>query len=225
MNTKESKKPFFCFVVVVVAILSVASFIQKSKDGESGIDFWKSEEEYGDIEDFSYNLSENKIILEEYEGDCEILEICSSYTVGEKEYGTDLSEFQVGIGNDEVKTVIFEDGIKTINNSIFNSCEVSSVYFPKSIELVYDNTLAYLSAEDGEKIKIHYGGTEDEWNNIFTDYERKTLKEAWNSSDKGEEKGSEAGKSAADKFNEWIGHKYDSSEFEYFFSANPDDLK
>lgn len=29
----------------------------------------------------------------------------------------------------------------------------------------------------------------------------------------------------ADKINEMVGSKYDSSEFEYYFSVSPDDLK
>ena len=33
------------------------------------------------------------------------------------------------------------------------------------------------------------------------------------------------GTTLADKLNEMIGGGYDSSEFEYFFSASPDDLK
>ena len=33
------------------------------------------------------------------------------------------------------------------------------------------------------------------------------------------------GESIADKLNEMMGSKYDSSEFEYYFSVSPDDLK
>lgn len=33
------------------------------------------------------------------------------------------------------------------------------------------------------------------------------------------------GTAIADKINEMIGAKYDSSEFEYYFSASSDDLK
>lgn len=33
------------------------------------------------------------------------------------------------------------------------------------------------------------------------------------------------GTAIADKINKMIGSKYDSSEFEYYFSASPDDLK
>lgn len=33
------------------------------------------------------------------------------------------------------------------------------------------------------------------------------------------------GTAIADKINEMVGTKYDSSEFEYYFSASPDDSK
>lgn len=183
------------------------------------------QEKYGDIKDFSYKISENRILIEEYNGKSDILEIKPSYSVEEKEYITDLSEFQVGIGNSKVKTLILGEGITDINDAAFNSCDVESVYFPKTISVVYDKTLNYLHPADEGKIKIYYAGTEEEWNNIFAEYERKTVKEAWNSGETPEEKGSAAGTALADKLNDWMSNGYDSSEFEYFFSATPDDLK
>ena len=82
---------------------------------------------------------------------------------------------------------------------------------------VYDNTLAYMHPDDGKLIKVYYGGTQEDWLNIFTEYHRTDIKDA--------EWGTEKGKAAADKFNEMMGSEYDSSLFEYFFSASPDDLK
>lgn len=194
------------------------------KEGVSGIEVKKTEE-YGEIEDFSYEISENKIFLEEYNGKSEILEIKSSYSVDGKEYTTDLSEFRAGAGSSKVKTLILNDGIKDINSAAFNSCDVENLYFPETMTVVYDKTLSYLHPEDGEKIKIYYAGTQEEWINIFTEYERQTVKEAWESGGTAEEKGSAAGTALADKLNDWMGSGYDSSEFEYFFSARPDDLK
>lgn len=194
---------------------------EKDKDKENGvigIEVQKSEEEkYGNIEDFSYEISDNKIILNKYKGKSEILEIKAFYTIDGVEYKTDLSEFQVGIGNRKVKILIICEGITEVKNSIFNSSDVEKVYFPKSMTVVHDNTLSYLHPDDGQTIKVYYGGTQDEWATIFAEYKRTLVEDA--------KFGEEMGEAVADKLNEMMGMEYDSSLFEYFFSANPDDLK
>ncbi len=175
------------------------------------------ENESNNIEDFSYNIYENEIFITDYNGNSEILEIEASYIIDGKEYNTNLTEFQVGIGNSTVKTLILDEGITEIKTSIFNSCDIEKVYFPKSIEFVYDYTLSYLHPDDGETIKIYYGGTSEEWAEIFTEYERTKVSDAETAGEKGE--------AAADYFNELLGANYDSSLFEYYFSASPDDLR
>ena len=82
---------------------------------------------------------------------------------------------------------------------------------------VYDYTLSYLHPkDDGGKIEIYYGGTQDEWLDIFTEYKRTRVEDA--------EFGSEMGEALADKTNELLGSKYDSSLFDYYFNADPNDL-
>ena len=190
----------------------------EEQNGVTGVEVQKSEEEqYGSIEDFSYELSGDTIILKKYTGKAEILEIQSSYTIDGTEYKTDLSDFQVGIGNRKVKTLILCEGITEVKNAIFNSSDVEKVYFPKSMTVVHDNTLSYLHPDDGQTIKVYYGGTQDEWAAIFAEYKRTLVEDT--------EFGEEMGQAAADKLNEMMGMEYDSSLFEYFFSASPDDLK
>lgn len=191
---------------------------QEEQRGVTGIEVQKSDEEqYGNIEDFSYELSENRIILKKYTGKAKTLEIQASYTIDGTEYITDLSDFQVGIGNRKVKTLILCEGITEIKDSIFNSCDVEKIYFPKSMTIVYDNTLSYLHPNDGETIKVYYGGTQDEWAEIFSEYKRTLVEDA--------EFGEEMGQAIADKVNDMMGMEYDSSLFEYFFSASSEDLK
>lgn len=189
------------------------------KEGKTGIEVKKSDsEKYGKISEFSYDISNGTIKLEKYNGKCKILEILPEYEVDGETYQTDLSEFQIGIGNSKVESVILQDGIKTINNSAFNSTDVKKVFFPSTMENVDDKTLSYLHpSSDDEKVQIYYAGTEDDWYNIFAEYQRKTLDET--------ESGEEVGESLADKLNELAGAGYDSEEFEFFFSASPDDLK
>lgn len=188
----------------------------KDEKGVSGIEAQNPEKElYGNIEDFSYKLSEDYVELGQYDGDSEILEIKPSYVIDGTEYHTDLSDFQVR--SNKVSTLILDEGISEVQDSIFNLSDVQRVYFPRSMAVVYDNTLAYLSPDEGQTIKIYYGGTQEEWMGIFTEYQRENVRDAEGAGAKG--------KALADKLNEMIGHGYDSSLFEYFFSVSPDDLK
>lgn len=173
------------------------------------------------IEDFEYDISKNHISLKEYNGDLKILYIQPNYEVDGKIYKTVLTDLWI---DNNVNFVIFGNGIRDVNPSIFNSSEVEKVYFPKTMQVVYDKTLNYLHPDDGEKIQVYYEGTEEEWNSIFSSYERQTVKEAWNSSEDAEEKGEAVGKSIADKLNGMMG-SYDPSEFEYHYSVSKDSLE
>ncbi len=169
------------------------------------------------IEDFTYDISGDKILLKSYTGSKELLEVAASYEIDGKIYQTDISDFQAGIGNHNVKTLILDEGITEIKTSIFNSSNVKKVFFPKSLTLVYDYTLSYLHPSKGEKVSIYYAGTQEEWANIFTSYKRTAVEDA--------EAAEELGTAMADKLNEMIGTEYDSSKFEYYFSATVDDVK
>lgn len=175
------------------------------------------DEKYGSIDRFHYKISEDRVMLDSYIGKNEILEIKPTYIIDGVEYKTDISDFQVGIGNSKVKTLILDEGFTEVKTSIFNSCDVESVYFPKSMTNVYDYTLAYLHPDDGKIIKIYYAGTQDEWAQIFTEYKRTKIEDT--------EFSEEMGGVMADKVNEMMGLEYDSSLYEYYFSASPDDLK
>lgn len=223
MKKFEILKCAVIIFVVLVVIVAIKGNGEEQRDGKKEV----STEEHGvsnvevkknvGISDFKYELSGKKVKLTGYSGNDKILEIKSSYKIDGKKYKTDLLDFQIGIGDGNVETVIFCKGIKKVNNAIFNSCDVQKVYFPKSIKVVYDKTLSYLHPEDKEKVKIYYEGTQKEWEKIFKKYKRKNVGDS--------KTGEEAGVALADKVNEMIGSGYDSSEFEYFFSTSPDDLK
>jgi len=175
------------------------------------------------IMDFDYKIKKRKVMLENYNGSKKTLYIKPKYKIKGKTYRTDLSNFIVK--SDDVNFLIICDGIKKINRPIFNSSNIHKVYFPKSIKKIYDSTLAYMDTED-QKIQVYYSGTKKEWNKIFTKYERKTLKDAWNSSDELEEKGSALGTALADKLNHFVGSdKYDSDRFKFHYSVKIKDLK
>lgn len=187
--------------------------------GVTGVEVKKDDsEKYGTISDFDYDIEGSTVKLHGYDGKCKVLEILPTYNIDGTDYATDLSDFQVGIGNSYVESIIFQEGITEIYDAIFNSCDVQKVFFPKSMENVTDKALSYLShKENGDLIQIYYAGTQDDWGNIFAEYKRTKVEDS--------EFGEEMGESIADKLNEMMGSKYDSSEFEYYFSASPDDLK
>lgn len=93
--------------------------------------------------------------------------------------------------------------------------DVRSVYFPKTMTVMYDYTLSYFHPDEGEKIQLYYGGTEEEWNNIFTHYT--TMQEKDSTSEA-------VGQATADFINGFIGLEYDSSQFAFHFSARPNDI-
>lgn len=224
---------FFKVVLILIVILIVISVIgvlsskptqnnhtnkntvsDTKKEPVTGIEV---EKENAPAEDFFYILTDATIILESCNTHKSTLVIYPTYTVDGKEYKTDLSQFQIGIGNNAVDTLIISEGITEIKTPIFNSSGVQRVYFPKSMTNVYDYTLSYLHPkDDGGKIEIYYGGTQDEWLDIFTEYKRTRVEDA--------EFGSEMGEALADKTNELLGSKYDSSLFDYYFNADPNDL-
>lgn len=192
---------------------------KKEPKGKTGIEVKKSaDEKYGKISEFSYDISGGTIKLKKYNGKCKILEISPKYKVDGKTYKTDLSKFQVGIGNNRVESIIFKNGIKSIYDATFNSTNIKKVFFPSTMKRVDDKTLSYLHNSDGkEKIKIYYAGTEKDWYNIFKEYQRKTVSQA--------KSAEEVGESVADKINEIAGGDYNSKNYEFFFSASPNDLK
>lgn len=181
-----------------------------SKNTSSSI----KETNYGSIKDFSYKLSGDKVLLNRYKGDAKVLEIKNTYEIENKEYKTDISNFQVN--SKHVETLIIDEGFTEVYTAIFNSSSVKHIYFPNSMKNVYDYTLSYLHPDDGEMINIYYAGTKKKWKKIFTKYERTNVKNA---------KSSQKGIAIADKVNEMLGSNYDSSLFEYHFSANIDDIK
>ena len=187
---------------------------EESQSGVTGVEVQK-DNPYGEIDEFDYEISGDEVILDEFDGKNKVLEIKPSYEVDGKEYKTNLSEFY--LSGSDVETLILYDGISEVNTAMFNMSDVNKVFFPKTMENVYDYTLAYLHPDDGQMIQIYYEGTQDEWSEIFTEYKRTKVEDA--------EGAEEIGTAIADKINDMIGTEYDSSKFEFFFLASPDDLK
>lgn len=172
-------------VIVVILLLIIGSTNSKKSQNTSN----DTTIETTNISKFNYNINDTKLTLEKYKGNDNSIIISDTYTI---------------------------DGINyTVNNishTIFNGCTATKIYIPKTIECVYDDTLAYLNKDH---IDIYYEGTEEEWNSIFTKYEASSAKEEWNNGN-----AEKAGKALADKLNAKIGHTYNPEKFTYHYNSN-----
>lgn len=202
------KKKGLTIAIVVIVIFVVFWGIGKFAGGNT--DKNNETKTVDAAESFEYEIKDDTIQLKSYNGDESEITIKSTYDIDNKTYNTDLSDFR--IGNNKVDTIKFAEGIKEINLTTFNSCDVTSVYFPASMEQVYDYSLAYLHPDNDSKIQIYYAGSEDKWNSIFTTYKSSDAKEEWENGNY-----DKAGEAAANSLNEKIGTKYDSSNFEFHF--------
>lgn len=222
---KRSYKGFFIVVASIVAAMFVYSLFpssdyDKSIEKTDAVDTAKINEisQPNALDGFLYEVSGDELLLQTYEGDASLLEIFPTYVLDGVTYTTNTQNTFISSGT--VNTLILHEGIAEIYRTAFNSSNVKSVFFPRSMNIVYDNTLDYLRPDDGEQIQIYYAGTEEEWNNIFTHYERQKVEDAINKGD-----AEEIGSSIGGKINELISGEYDSSLFNYHFSASPVDLK
>lgn len=149
-----------------------SDLIPEINDSSEGVVGIEPEYKSDPIEMFGYHISGDKVYLESYIGKSKVLEIKPSYSVNGLTYWTDISEFMIGIGNNTVKTVIFDEGFTELRGSIFNSTSIENVFLPCSMTKIYDNTISYLHPKEQSHVKIYYAGTEKEWKQIFTQYQR-----------------------------------------------------
>ena len=216
---KKKKKRGGCgnilwFVLIIVLVLLV---FQSNKDS---VDMSFGGQELGD---FDYNIDENKIFIKGIENPKSNFEIKSTYEKDGKKYDVDLSEFQVGIGNDKVLNIAFNEGVSDLNISVFNSCDVETIYLPETLNLIYDYTLNYLHSDEG-KVKVFYGGTKEDWDSIYQLYERKNIDDIINSSNDVEEKAKQIGSSIADKLNSMMVSS-EELEFEIIFNTTIEEYR
>ena len=170
------------------------------------------------LDNFKYEVVGDRVFIKftlgSYSKGTNVLEITSSYSMDGKKFATVLTDFKLG---SSVDVLILDEGISEVSTHFFNSAHVQKIFFPKSLTNIYDYTLSYLHLDEGERVKIYYAGTQEEWEAIFSEYKRTPVGDA--------EFGEEKGAAIADWLNEKVGTEYDSEKFEYFFSASPEDLR
>lgn len=222
---KQNKKGgILKWIIIIVVILGVIGWMAGGNNNNEATLSNVSESsktaqveetpESSDINNFSYNVQEDKVLLEEYEGEASTLVIEDEYVIEGTSYQTDLSSFQVSANS--VKTLLIKEGITELKNSIFNGSNVETLYLPKSLTYIYDDTLAYLNSDH---IDLYYGGTEEEWMSILIEYNSSSVVDEVESGN-----AEEAGTALADKLNSYLGHEFDESKFSINYGINIDDL-
>ncbi len=207
-------------LIALIIVVAIAITLNKSSGTANNVNDIKAS-----VKDFDYELVDNTVQIHTYKGKKKVLYICSQYEIDGNIYITDLSEFSNAFKH-KTQFIILEEGIKDISVAAFNCSDIKAVYFPETMNVVYDRTIDYLHPDDNEKIRIYYGGSEDEWNEIFTIHERQTVKEAWNSSDEYESKGVAVGAALAYKLNDYMGVYSDNeADYEYIYDVTKEQLE
>jgi len=183
------KKAIFVVIVVIVLLGIIVPSDRSEETKEVSNQLVAT-----DISKFDYSIDNGKLVLQKYKGREKAIVISENYSIEGIEYE-----------------------VTEIAHAIFNGCSADTIYLPKTLIKVYDDTLAYLNAEH---INLYFGGSEENWNNIFTKYEIADTKERWNDGD-----AEGAGEALADKLNSKFGHEYDESKFTYHFETNISDIE
>lgn len=168
------------------------------------------------IDDFKYTLTENELTLQKCSGSDDIIYVANQYSIDGNTYNVTKLDGAMFF-NSKVKTVILANGIGEISHALFNGAQIEHLYIPNSLKCIYDDSLAYISRSLTD---IYFGGTEEEWNQIYTSYDAGSISEnVENSNLEG------AGAAAADKLNALIGHsEFDISTIEIHYNASETDL-
>lgn len=122
--------------------------------------------EYTPLTDFKYYIDGEHIVLIDYTGTNRTVDIAPEYEVdGMRLHVTALeSVFTL----ERISSAIIPEGVTGIKDNAFNSCGIKNLYLPST--LTDFNGWHYF--HNGEK--LYYGGTEEQWAELFKG-ERKDL--------------------------------------------------
>ncbi|WP_196805782.1 hypothetical protein [Butyrivibrio sp. WCD2001] len=165
----------------------------------------------GAIDCFKYRIDGDTVILTDFIGDSNRMDIFTTYVIDGVTYKTDPEGL---IMSYDAEIVVIHEGFTEIPIALFNSSDVKIVYFPSTLKLIYDYSLAYLHPDEGEQIQIYYPGTYEQFCSIFFQYVAPTEKFS-----------EDAGKAAerwASNVNNFIGHEYNPEDFAFYFGVSPE---
>lgn len=160
-NWKTVIKSIITAVCVILIFPSVFGNEYNSPDRKSENTIWATTPT--DIEDFDYYMDGDDIFIQKYKGNDDSIYVASKYEIDGKEFS--VSELQDGsFLFSDAESVILENGISSLDNNTFNSCDVRHLYLPSSLEAKDASFWTYFhDVED-----IYYGGSNEQWNEICT---------------------------------------------------------
>lgn len=128
------------------------------------------------LSDFEYTIDGGTVVLLYYKGESRTVQIPSSYNLDGTAYPVSLD--QISSRTDDsgpvtIDSLVISEGISSVSGSIIDNTDAKRLYLPKSLTVLYDNTLfgSY------DLCEVYYGGTEEEWKQIFQHYNYGTYKE------------------------------------------------
>ena len=227
-NKKMAKGCINLIVVIFIVVILVTSCSLKKENAEPVEEptdktvTYEATESTGlwsvnvtPLEEFDIELRDGIIYLETYHGKSNQLYIASQYELNGSTYPVSLDELEL-LGN-SLDSVILADGISSVNRVAFNSTNLKRIYLPASLNLIYDDMLAYVynSLE-----VVEYGGGEDTWNSVYKHYQAPSAEEALEAEDY-----EALGSALARKVNEVIGADVDLSTITIHYNVSISDLK
>lgn len=112
------------------------------------------------LEDFDYYVDGKSLILTGYNGTHSEINIASTYELDGKT--VTVTSLEGTFTLDSVSSVIVPESVKSIADNTFNSCGIKYLYLPSTLK-EFDGWTYFHNGE-----KLYYGGTEKQWNTLFT---------------------------------------------------------
>lgn len=162
----EQGKRYLKRIGIVLLCLFVFLFISSFADSDTTdpSKIWASE--YTPLSDFEYYIDGGKIYLKDYKGASKKVYIAPQYTVNNCIFHVVSLDGTFALEN--VDSVIVPEGVKQISNNAFNSCGITHLYLPSTV----NHFEGWSYFHDMEK--IYYGGSQNAWNDLCQ-YERSRL--------------------------------------------------
>ena len=145
----------------VICILPAAFDYDDSAEQQEKIEIWTAKPT--GIEDFDYYVDGDSLFVQEYNGNDDKVYIDSKYEIDGKEIS--VSELKDGTFLfSDVESVILAEGISSLDDNTFNSCDVKYLYIPSTLEPKEASFWRYFNDVE----EIYYGGSNERWNEICT---------------------------------------------------------
>lgn len=145
--------------LAVILFLVYASNSGKALNTDSdNLSVWANE--VTPLEDFDYYIDGETIVLKDYEGYNEKVNIAASYEMDGKKCKVVSLESTFTL--ESITSAIVPEGVKSIEDNTFNSCGVEYLYLPSTLT-EFDGWTYFHNGQ-----KLYYGGTEEQWNKLYT---------------------------------------------------------